>query len=240
MFERERSCPTAITGDGFEDAQIDAIRWVAEQQKSVGGAILLYVPTKASLQDSDGPLAQFAKVPGVVVATPKTGISGWTGGPVIAAWPTRESLARLADHQRIRALCVIPWGPEDTSAWQQAVNPEMLGTAEPPAATEPLDPVVAVGLDHLTHMVNHANNLAGALDHRDAVAVLRELHDGGYRLPADAVYAYALSHGWPGRGAERLRTLASKIDAGRTVRLQGPSPLRSDILQRWRREANSS
>jgi hypothetical protein len=237
MFERDRSYPTAVTGDDFEDAELDAIAWAAEQQKTVGGTILLYVPTKASLQDGDGPLARLAKLPGVVVATPKTGIYGWSGGPVIAAWPTRESLAQLADQHRLKALCVIPGGPEETSAWQQAANPELLGTAEAPAAAEALDPVVAVGLKHLTHMVNHANNLAGALDHRDAVAVLRELHRGGYRLPADAVYAYALAHGWPGRGAERLRELASKIDAGRTVRLQSSSPLRPDILQRWRDEA---
>lgn len=237
MFERDRSYPTAITGDDFENAELDAIAWAAKQQKIIGGTILIYVPTKASLHDSEGPLAQMAKLPGVVVATPKTGIYGWSGGPVIAAWPTRESLAQLADQRRVKALCVIPWVPEYTSAWQQAANPEMLGTAKPPAANECLDPVVAVGLKHLTRVVNHANNLAGGLDHRDAVAVLRELHRGGYRLPPDAVYAFALAHGWPGRGAGRLRELASQIDAGKAVRLQGPSPLRSDILQRWRDEA---
>lgn len=86
-------------------------------------------------------------------------------------------------------------------------------------------------------MVNHANNLAGHMDHRDAVAVLRTLHQGGYPLPADEVYAWALAHRWPARGAERLRELAHKVDAGRTVQLKGQWPFRSEILQIWQAEA---
>jgi hypothetical protein len=96
---------------------------------------------------------------------------------------------------------------------------------------------VVVGLTHLTSMVNHANNLAGALDHRDAVAVLRTLHRGGYELPADKVYAWALMNGWPAQGAERLREMAGKADAGRVLQVKGTWPLRTDVLHRWQTEA---
>lgn len=241
MFERERLYPTAITGDGateFEKAELDAIEWAAVQQKLVGGNIMLYVPAKASLQTSDGPLARLSKLPDVVVATWKTGIVSWRGGPVIAAWPSRDKLAHIVDDSRIRALCVIPWETDDTLAWRQSSDPELLGDAMEADDGIALDPVVVVGLTHLTRMVNHANNLGGGLDHRDAVAVLQVLRRGGYRLPADAVYTFALANGWPGRGAERLRELAGKIDSGRTVHLQGPWPLRDDVLQRWAAEAH--
>lgn len=243
MFERERAYPCAVTCNGAKEperAQAAAIRWVVRQKEIVGGQILLYVPQKGALGSMDNLISEFATVPGVVVGTWRGHVGGWSGGPVLAAWPDREKLAEIADDHRTRALCVIPWAEGDTTAWEHAAQPKRLAGASAPAAGPQLHPVVVVGLTALTQMVNHANNLAGALDHRDAVAVLRTLHRGGYRLPADDVYAWALANGWPARGAERLREMASKIDAGRTVQLKGPWPLRSDILEVWRAEAEDS
>ncbi len=241
MFERAREYPRAVTGNGANDpegSQRAAIEWIAAQQKAVGGQVLLFVPQKSTLNHSGDLIAQLAKVPGVAVGTWRGYVSGWSGGPVLAAWPSREKLAEIADDRRTRALCVIPWVDEDTTPWEQASQPELLAGALAKTSAPSLDPVVIVGLTHLTRMVNHANNLAGALDHRDAVAVLRVLHRGRYALPADEVYAWALANGWPARGAERLREMAEKIDAGRTVQMKGPSPLRPEVLSMWKAEAN--
>lgn len=240
MEERGRPYPCAVTCNGSrepERAQMAAIQWVAKQQKVTGGQILLFVPKKSDLSTMNNRIAQFAKIPGVAVGTGRGHIDNWSGGPVLAAWPTREKLAQIADDFRTRALCVIPWAEGETTAWEQAAHPELLADAASAAAGPELHRVVIVGLTHLTQMVNHANNLAGSLDHRDAVAVLRTLHKGGYRLPADAVYAWALANGWPARGAERLREMASKVDAGRVVQLKGNWPFRSDILDVWQAEA---
>ncbi|MCL1847221.1 MAG: hypothetical protein FWF91_04570, partial [Coriobacteriia bacterium] len=121
--------------------------------------------------------------------------------------------------------------------WEQAVHPERLDGKIPISNPVQLDPVVEAGLAALTQMVNHSNNLAGVLDHRDAVAVLTVLRKGGYSLPADQVYAWALCHDWPGAGAERLQEMAAKIDAGHTMHIDGDSPFRSDILEVWRDES---
>lgn len=59
------------------------------------------------------------------------------------------------------------------------------------------------------------------------------LRNGGYALPADDIYAWALSNGWSARGAQRLRDFGERIDAGRTVQLKGTSPLAEDSLTRW-------
>lgn len=241
MFETERDCPAAITQNGArapERAQRAAITWTLRKRAELGGTVLLFVPQKGTLARNDNLIARLATQPGVVVATWRGGVSGWSGGPVLAAWPSREKLAEIADDPRTRALCVIPWLEKDTTAWESAVRPERLDEAAPAPTAPRLDPVVMTGLTHLTHSVNHGNNLASALDYRDAVAVLRTLHRGGYGLPADDIYAWALAHGWPGRGAERLRELAQKIDAGRTVQLKGGSPFREDILEIWRAEAS--
>ena len=205
----------------------------------VGGDVLLYVPSKSSLS-RNSTLSSFGTRTGVVVGTARGHVAGWGGGPVLAAWPTRSSLGAIVEDRRTRALCVVPWTDDDVVAWQRAADPELLGGAQ--NTTEPshaLHPVVVEGLTALSHMVNHGNNLAGSYDHRDAVAVLRTLHRGGYQLPSDEVYAWALAHHWPSRGAERLKDLAEKIDAGRTVQLKGGSPLRPDILDRWKVQADS-
>lgn len=77
------------------------------------------------------------------------------------------------------------------------------------------------------------------MDKRDAVAVLLTLHDGGYRLEPAQIYAWALKHGWPSRGAERLQDLATRIRSGTRPRVS-TWPLRPDILQRWREQAGGA
>lgn len=215
----------------------DAIRWVMRTTADRGGQPLVYAPGKSEIRDAPL-LEEYTKRPGVAVGTWR-GIAAWSGGPVLAAWPSREKLGLVADDSRTAALVVVPWVPGELDAWIAAAQPEVLGpaTATTSVSLSDLDPVVSEGLKALTAMVNHANNLAGSLDRRDAVAVLRTLKRAGYSLPADIVHAWALIHGWPARGAERLRQLAIDFEAGRRPQMQGRSPLREDILEIWRRAA---
>jgi hypothetical protein len=243
MFERDRVYPCAVTCNGAErpeEAQEAAIHWIGEQHRDVGGTILLFAPQKGDLKRMDNHIARLADHPDVGIGTWKGFIHDWSGGPVLAAWPSRAKLGEIADDRRTRALCVIPWNADETAAWEQAFHPVLLAGASPRLVSHGLDPVVVAGLSHLTRSVNLANNLAGALDRRDAVAVLRVLHKGGYALPGDQVYAWALGHGWPSRGAERLREMAEKIDAGRTMQLKGAWPFRDDILDTWKSSARKS
>jgi len=241
MFERERNYPTAVTVSGAEDpdgSQREAVTWAIAQHKEVGGRILIFVPSKVDLSSMDNLLAQLAQAPGVVVGTKRDRAGDWSGGSVIAAWPTRETLGFIADDRRTRALCVIPWGDEEVAPWKSAAKPELLGAAEPADLVSKLDPVVVAGLKQLTRMVNHSNNLAGGLDQRDAVAVIRVLNGAGYKLPADDVYSWAISNGWPERGAGRLREMVEKTERGVRLQMKGASPLRGDILDTWKSDAN--
>lgn len=123
--------------------------------------------------------------------------------------------------------------------WAAAVQPQLLGEAvEAKAAV--LNPVVTAGMQTLTRMVNHSNNLAGALDRRDAVATIRILHDAGYPLPPDDIYSWRLANGWAPRGAERLREMLVRTNKGVRLQLKGTSPYRKDILEQWRREARET
>ncbi|HEY3008733.1 MAG TPA: hypothetical protein VGJ63_11820 [Micromonosporaceae bacterium] len=241
MFEVKRDYPTALAADPKQPnlALRTAFQWVVAKQREVGGSILLYAPGKQNI-DGNNLLAEFCRRAGVQVATWRTGAWAWDGGPVLAAWPSRNKLAEIADHHGVRALCVVPWADGEVDAWATAANPELLLGAEEPAVRAVTDPVVVEGLKSLTLMVNHSNHLASALDRRDAVAVLTTLHLGGHRLDADAIYAWSLANGWPGQGAERLREMAEKISSGVRMRTgTRESPLRSDVLNQWREKASA-
>jgi hypothetical protein len=241
MLERDRDYPTALAaGPEHGDQGLrDGLRWLMSQLPEVGGEAMIFAPGRANVDDNQL-LSKFVRRAGVVVATWRSAARGWSGGPVLAAWPTREKLGEIAEHPRTRALCVIPWAKGEVDAWAAAVKPELLGPATVPEAKSSLDPVVTAGLKTLTRMANMSNNLAGSLDRRDAVATLQTLKNAGYRLPPDPVYGWAVANGWPTRGAERLRSLAADFEAGKRPRLKGAYPFRPNILDIWRREAEHS
>jgi hypothetical protein len=235
MFERTRNYPTAMTDpDGDADqAMRDAVTWFVEQCQAIAGQPLLVVNRRGDEQN-DPLLASLAEK--VKVETPRTLLgSRWSGGPSSSHGRPRTPWPPSPDDRRTKVLMVLSWTARDVDAWAAAAQPKMLtaGTSGP-AAVALADPVVEQGLITLTHSVNHANNLAGALDKRDAIAVLLTLHDGRHRLEAKPIYAWALANGWPARGAQRLRELAEKIVGGTRPRLQGGSPFRPDTLQQWR------
>lgn len=241
MFEHKRAYPCAVAaGPEHGDRGLeDAIRWVMARTQELGGQPLAYVPGMSQVDDVPL-LGRFTKLPGVAVGTWR-GIKSWQGGPVLAAWPSRDKLGEIVDDRRTRALVAVPWAPNEIDAWIAAVNPDRLGPAASLPVAAPgngLSPVVVEGLKTLTRHVNHANNLAGSLDRRDAVAVLRTLHKAGYRLPPDAIYSWALANGWPSRGADRLRALAADYEAGKRPQMKGQFPFRPDILDVWRAAAS--
>jgi len=234
--------PAAVTGSSASggDAVASAVAWFTSQVRRQDGTPLLYLPGRRQT-DSEPELLQLSKVRGVVTETWKTLLSArWAGGPVLAAWPDEVHLARIADDSRTTALCVIPWNDEGVAAWVRASNPELIGS-NPVVVnmSRPLveDPVVEQALKTLTQSVNHANNLAGAPDKRDAVATLLILHDGGHQLHPPDIYAWAPANGWPARGALRLRELAATIAGGKRPQLKHRSPFRKDILSVWQQEA---
>lgn len=242
MFEApNRDYPTALAAgpEHGDQGMRDGLTWLLTKVSELGGKPLILAPGRSNV-DGNQLLSSFIKKTGIAVATWRSPARSWSGGPVLAAWPTREKLGEIADDPRTTALCVVPWVKGEVDGWIAAVKPELLGPAVLPTETTSLDPVVIEGLKTMTVLVNLSNNLAGSADRRDAVAVLRTLKDGGYRFVPDLMYAWAITNGWENRGAERLRMLAADFEAGKRPQLKGAYPLRADVLDRWRREAGES
>jgi hypothetical protein len=243
MLSAKRDYPQAVAA-GPERGDLGtatAILWALEIRKTVGGTALAYAPGMRNIRDNDM-LSKFTQQSGVVLGTWKK-IATWQGGPVVAAWPDREHLAEIADDRRTLGLVLLPWNKGEHDGWIHAINPQRLDGAlepDPSASPDVLDPVVVAGLRTLTAMVNQANNLAGSMDRRDAVAVLRTLYNAGYPLPPEPVYAWAIRSRWNGRGAVRLRELAEAYMQGKRPQLKGTFPLSADILDRWKADVDDS
>ena len=234
----DRVIPTALVGVSSPNSYPDAIRWSLEQAALLGGQILLYVPLRDS-EDAHAPLRDFSRRRDVVTATWKS-LSGlrWTGGVVVAAWPDADHLGRIDSDPRTRALCVLAWTEADVAGWARARSPEVLGgQAATPSSKWELDPVVVVALRSLGQLVNHGNNLAGSADRDLAIATLTVLAREGFALPSEEIYAFALSHGWTHRGAQRLQQLSREISDGKRKRISGRWPLVDNIADLWRQQA---
>lgn len=219
-----------------QQAVARAVQWFLQTFAELGGEALLYMPGRSNIEAEPRLRALSQRVKTETWRTLTN--SRWSGGPVLAAWPNEEHLARIDDDRRTTALCLLVWNEEQAAAWAAAHHPKRLSPgAGAPATATVADPVVGKGLETLTRLVNHANQLAGSMDRRDAVNVLQTLHDGGHHLDPANIYAWALANGWPAAGAQRLKELASDIAGGKRPRPGIPGGLRPDILQLWRRDA---
>jgi hypothetical protein len=223
--------PSAIT-PGAEDKSgaVDlGVRWVLQQQREVGGEILLDVPNSHALTEWKG-IAALSKRPNVRVS--KRG-RGFPNGPVLAVWPTADAFTQLLSHDRdIRALCLMPWQAPQTplawvTGWARASSAELLGAAYVPAGNVGLEKVVRRGLEDLV------GNVGGALGRGFVKSSIKILADAGYPLPPDQVRAYMLEIGCNPSDAQDAFELSGRIAQGSSLRWPQVGRIEHDPLNDW-------
>jgi hypothetical protein len=188
--------------------------WLNEQP----GQRLVLVPQKQDYQQH--PMSQ--RVHDAVVAQ-RGNLTGWSGGPVLVPWPTREIVGDLAEglHGRATVICVLPWGADPLAdAWLRARRAVSAidGSVHPKADEALLDPVVEAAMEEMAGYVNHANGLASGHDKALAVHALLKLHAAGYRWEVDQLCGWALGHGFTGAGEDHQRSYATKVLQGSPFR----------------------
>jgi hypothetical protein len=227
--------PAALVSHPDKNRGARAIKWALDHL-GPGEQPLVWIGRKGDIANEPA-FAAFAKT--YPVMTGRHGTSDpWNGGPVVAAWPNREQLADIAAMSRMTALVVLEWSPKDVAAWVAATNPEMLTPdGAPPPAPPVLDPVVAAALRACTHPVNASQSMSGTFDRRDVIRAIKTLRHGGVALDPEAMFAWALAHGWSGKGAESLREAVAKANAGVNIQARGhdTSPYPA-ALAHWREE----
>lgn len=210
-------------------------QWLQQQP----GRKAVFVPGKRNYQYND---ALPRLTAGSVVLTPRTlQRELWSGGPLLACWPTEQMLGAISDSLggRISSVCVLEWGDAPFQrSWITAHGGIDLTTGQRASNRgEDLPPVVLVAMEHLNSMVNHANGLVSSFDKGMAVDTLQALVRGGHRFDVDGLCAWALANGFTASEVDRLRDYATKALAGHRFRDPGHGRLRGDILQIWEAEA---
>lgn len=224
--------PTAVTTEGTCQGLAEAVDWVTAVTRRIGGTVLVWVPNDSTV-DTCAALREFVDTQRVVAAVAGEPAPEWHRGPVLAVWPSRAELAELADDPRTTALCVAPARNADLVAWAALTDPELLADAVLPPTPPTTNPVVAQALITMSGMLTTPLTLASPSDHRDATAILDILHRAGHRFSADAIYTWALAHGWPALGAGRLAELASSFDTGNPPPLPGGNPFHPGAIELW-------
>ncbi len=126
MFEHVPDYPMAVTGIQRRRPYGSQARGgVVEVQATadVGGQPLVYAPNPTEALRE---WPNLAELDGWAVVTTWKSFGGWSGGPVLAAWPDTEHLAVVIDDSRTRALCVVPWIDSEVAAWVRAYRPVTL------------------------------------------------------------------------------------------------------------------
>lgn len=121
--------------------------------------------------------------------------------------------------------------------WAQAKGADPLGGPRPDISpTRSLDPVVAEAVDGLGVLIGQHK----AADQRDRAIMAKGLiilRGAGYNLDPHALHTHAIGRGWRASNAEKLREIATRINAGRVIQGMTSAPLRDDVLAHWRQRA---
>jgi hypothetical protein len=145
-------------------------QWLRRQP----GRTAVFVPGKRNYEYND---ALPRLTAGAVVLTSLTvHRAQWSGGTLLACWPTEQMLGTISDRLggRVTAACVLEWGDAPFQrAWITAQGGVDLTTGQRSGdGGVQLPPVVLVAMQTLNSMVNHANGLAGSFDKGLAVDTL--------------------------------------------------------------------
>lgn len=141
-----------------------------------------------------------------------------SAGPVLAVWPTAETLELAQQLADGTALCVIPYR-HDVTWWitrTGAIN--LLAPDQEPPKLAPLGSPVTDTLDSILQFGGH-NSFVGGGEKEDAVQDLRAMLSDGHRPDPADIEAYARASGETDvEGARRLRGFYEKILDGRQLR----------------------
>lgn len=240
MFERTARIANAVYVPWDDVDPDDAVRLGAAWLREQPGQRLVLLHTKG-MYSNNRLLPQLTA--GAVVERPSSlWNAGWSGGPVLAPWPSEEVLGFIADRlvKRATGVCVLPWGNDPfLSAWltaHGAVN-LLTGNADSATADGLLPPVVRVAMEHLSRAVNHNNSLVSSYEKSYAVRTLQELWRSGHRFDIDAICAWALANGFTASEVKYLRQYAQQVQAGRGFRLRETVGPRAGSARHWEDEA---
>ena len=218
MFDRIADYPCAIV-DGTDEGLTEGFDWCTQLMDD-GDTLTLLVAQKSVLTHSRLPNRWLSEYSDVAVETAR-GFVSVNRGPVLALWPSAQSLGKLLDSvPSVTALCVASWNQLEIGPWVSAAQPELLSTAGDWA----IMPIVELHLDiesemvSITRIINHNNTISAGFEKDIVVKALLRLHDAGHRFDGRQLEGWALANGWSGKNPAKLAKYADEINGGKRPR----------------------
>lgn len=234
-----------------EHAMSLAFAWLLDSVKrsTTAATALLAVPVKRNLEGTISKvigdriarqLASGKAVPveqsssGVGLITQRTRLTGWPGGPVLAAYPTKDFLDMLDDMYGITEILVVPWRLAEIQYWIDTWGPQELGAARAPQPISIENPVMVEALKTLTQTVNLSTGVSRPSDRQAAIDLFQRLREAGEQFNPLEVRAWLVSQGgWSPQDADQVKSIAERVLAGEPVR-GGGRFWADDIVEQWR------
>jgi len=156
------------------------------------------------------------------------------GSVVVACYPNKKLLDKLDGMQNIPCLIVLPWRQEETLDWINAHAPEDIYGAVATTRSSVTNLVVERALETLLAMINTSTGIAHPSDKATVIDIFTKLKGAGETYTASEVRAWLVQKGMDPEHANDIRDIAENPSK---FRAKTGSPLRTDILARWREEA---
>lgn len=231
-----------------DPAVLEAVSWALERCSREHPEVTLWMPDRDELNEL--PQTRRLVRGGLTVCSDRPGRRGHRPlphtEPVVAFCQGIERLVQLepALHPVVLVGAFIedfvPGIPKFGDAfhppWIDAFDPAHLG-GPMIASKAPLErsPVVAAAMRTFTSTTYDGTTMYRTDDGGRVTHGLMLLHDAGYELAPNQMFAAALRAGWRGSEAQRLLQVCREVVAG--VRKRPTSRYRPDILASWEQEA---
>lgn len=229
-----------VVAQGLAQAIAEAKRlgkkrvWIVSHGKSnLDGHISDAIGAEAAKALSNGKAVRAGEIE-IVFYGDRTLPYGGDGSPVVACYPNGKLLDKLDGMTGIPCLVVLPWLKAETEAWIAAHAPEDIYGAVTTAQSTVSNPVVEKALETLWAVINVSTGISHPSDKASAMDVFKKLRNGGEAYSPEEVRAWLVQKGMHPNHANEIRDIAADPSKFRS-RIN--SPLRADILQRWREEA---
>lgn len=252
--ERQRYYVRAHGPD--EQAMRRAFQWLLDlvARAEAGTPALLVVPTKANLRGiitsvvgkdvakllAAGQPVRLTPKYELRLATKRTLPAYWEGGPVLAAYPTKQLLDMLDDIPGISHILVVPSNLQEVEYWIDTwMAPEIDTPSHPRQRGAVQNPVVVEALKTLTDFINVSTGISNPSDRQAAVDLFRRLKEAGEDFNPSEVRAWLVRDGrWGSRDADDVKSIAERVLSGRRFR-GGVGLWRDDIVEQWRSQAKN-
>ncbi|WP_147465008.1 hypothetical protein [Halococcus sp. IIIV-5B] len=175
--------------------------------------------------------------------TERIDVHSWSGGPILAVYPSRDLLDKIDEMRGVTDVLVIPWHRDDVQFWIDQWGATELGSRnakqnerEAPSID---DNIVEEALHDLDSLVNVSTGLTHSSDRSQAIEMFNILHRNGYKFDPEAIRIWLVAEkDWSPTNADDVQEIAEGVKNGKRFQYESGRWV-NDILDQWKDRAGN-